>query len=235
MEPGRNLMSKAFASGEPVVNWILRGIDLPSDKVAREKVYDFVMTILVREGLATGGMVFGKPNEEDAKELECGILFKECDREKDFQNSILKQAKLIGRSLGTYFGLARSGVAAAAGPFSHALFSNTVQTYFNRGTFYDKTSSAFHAKHGPKTLHWYISAVGVDPDSQGKGLGKTLLGKMGDLADQVGMSVYLECAGAKNKGFYQKMGFAETAVEFLEDGTDDSSETLYLMIRPLQQ
>jgi ribosomal protein S18 acetylase RimI-like enzyme len=80
--------------------------------------------------------------------------------------------------------------------------------------------------------HWYITSVGVDPELQGKGYGKLILmNQMGDLADECNMDVYLECAGAFNKAFYEKMGFEEVRVETLDDGTDGIEETVYLVVR----
>lgn len=229
--PARMLMANAFASGEPVVDWLMRNINVPQDDSKdRRQAYDFALSFAVRDGLANGGLVFGKAKDDDANQLECGILFREYDPTIDSSNNIAKDIKSAATILGTYAELKLHGMTRAA-PFN-GFFSLPTQTFFKRGMHYDTVSKGFHKKYGPTHAHWYISSVGVDPESQGKGYGKLLMKQMGDLADECDMDVYLECAGAFNKGFYEKMGFEEVGVESLEDGTDDATEVVYLMTRP---
>lgn len=229
-EPTRNLMSKAFASGEPVVDWITSKSNLPLAK--RAEAYKFVMSFPIQDGLSRGGLTFGKPKEEsEHSELECGILFREYDPEKE--PTLSEELCTAGKQLETYAELDSAG--GIPEPFNLGLLSKPTRSYFQRGILYDKLSKSFHKTYGPKGLHWYITAVGVDPECQGKGHGKTLMGQMGNLADEVGMDVYLECAGTKNKGFYEKMGFEEVGIEKVWDGSDeDDAATVHLMIRPHQ-
>mmetsp|Transcript_2948 Transcript_2948/g.3955 ORF Transcript_2948/g.3955 Transcript_2948/m.3955 type:complete len:204 (+) Transcript_2948:2-613(+) len=188
------------------------------------------MSFPVRDGLANGGLVFGKAKEDDVNgELECGILFREHDPAIASRTNPIKEMKTIATILGTYAELKSQGETHSA-PFA-GFFSSPTQTYFDRGLHYNKVSKQFHEKYGPSHSHWYITSVGVDPESQGKGYGKLLMKQMGDLADECNMDVYLECAGAFNKSFYEKMGYDEVGVETLADGTDGVEETLYLMVR----
>jgi GNAT superfamily N-acetyltransferase len=56
---------------------------------------------------------------------------------------------------------------------------------------------------------WYLSIVGISPPFQGRGLGKGLLKEILALADSAGISTYLETFVARNKKFYQQLGYVE--------------------------
>jgi ribosomal protein S18 acetylase RimI-like enzyme len=55
--------------------------------------------------------------------------------------------------------------------------------------------------------HWYLAAIGVDPNAAGTGLGSELLKPVLKVADAQGKSCYLETALGDNKPFYEKHGF----------------------------
>lgn len=86
---------------------------------------------------------------------------------------------------------------------------------------YDKLSKGFHKTHRPKGLHWYIIAIGVNPECQGKGHGKTLMGQMGNPADEVEWT-----SSSKNKGFYKKIVFQEVGIETVWDGSDEATSVM---------
>lgn len=230
LEPTRTLMAKAFASGEPIVDWLVRDLDIPGNDQPQERLnsYEFCMTFPLRDGFSQGGLVLSKGGKDRSDTMECGILFREYDPAIDGKKSIRKAIKAAVTGLSTYF---RMGNGRKVGPFQ-GFFSKATQSYFDKGAFYDAISSKFHSQYGPSDAHWYITAVGVDPASQGKGHGKTLMSRMGTLADEVGMDIYLECAGARNKYFYEKMGFQEVGMELLDDGKGDIAQEVFLMIRP---
>lgn len=73
------------------------------------------------------------------------------------------------------------------------------------------------AKHVPADA-WYLSIVGVHPDVQGRGLGRTLLSPTLDEATAAGHACYLETFTPENLGFYERLGFAPVA-DFLEPTT----------------
>jgi ribosomal protein S18 acetylase RimI-like enzyme len=226
MQSTRNLMAKAFSSGEPVVDWLVRDIDIPQDDLQKRlDTYKFLVSFPIKDALSQGSLVLGKGSEQV---MECGVLFREYDPETDGKKGIKKELKSAFHSLSTYFGM---GKARKVGPFKGFLSKQT-QAFFNKGSFFDGVSSSFHSKYGPSAPHWYITFVGVDPDRQGKGHGKQLMGQLGALADEVGMDVYLECAGARNKGFYEKMGFQQVGLGYLDDGTSGEKQEICLMIRP---
>lgn len=61
--------------------------------------------------------------------------------------------------------------------------------------------------------HWYLAALGVDPELQGQGRGSALVQEGADRADQEGVPCYLETSRERNLPFYERHGFevVETA------------------------
>ncbi len=55
--------------------------------------------------------------------------------------------------------------------------------------------------------HWYLPAVGVEPESQGRGLGSALIRSGVSRADQEGTPIYLETETEYNVGYYERLGF----------------------------
>jgi ribosomal protein S18 acetylase RimI-like enzyme len=67
--------------------------------------------------------------------------------------------------------------------------------------------------------HFYLSALGVDPDRQGEGIGTALLQPVLDRCDRDRIPAYLEAAVARNVLLYERVRFA--VVEEIDlPGTD---------------
>ena len=62
-------------------------------------------------------------------------------------------------------------------------------------------------RHVPEP-HFYLSALGVEPDRQGEGIGTALLQPVLDRADRDRVASYLETATARNVLLYERLGFA---------------------------
>jgi ribosomal protein S18 acetylase RimI-like enzyme len=58
---------------------------------------------------------------------------------------------------------------------------------------------------GPR--HWYVWLLGVDPASQGRGVGSALLGSLCERANRDREPVYLDTTFERNLVFYQRLGF----------------------------
>ena len=56
--------------------------------------------------------------------------------------------------------------------------------------------------------HWYLQAVGVEPASQGKGIGSALVRAGMRRADRDNTLVYLETETESNVAYYEHLGFA---------------------------
>lgn len=55
--------------------------------------------------------------------------------------------------------------------------------------------------------HFYLSALGVDPERQGEGIGSALLQPVLDRCDRAGIPAYLETAVARNVLLYERHRF----------------------------
>ena len=66
-----------------------------------------------------------------------------------------------------------------------------------------------HALEGahPKEPHWYLKAIGVDPDWQGRGVASPLLRSRLERCDQEGQPAYLETSKPDNVPLYEHFGF----------------------------
>jgi len=80
--------------------------------------------------------------------------------------------------------------------------------------------------HVPRP-HFYLSALGVEPDRQGTGTGTALMQPVLARCDRDGTPAYLETAAARNVLLYKRLGFA--VVEEMDlPGTDVHG---WLMVR----
>jgi len=76
--------------------------------------------------------------------------------------------------------------------------------------------------------HWYLSALGVDPERQREGIGSSLLSLVLGRADAEGVPAYLEAATARNVLLYERHGFV-VVEELILPRTDVRG---WLMLRP---
>jgi ribosomal protein S18 acetylase RimI-like enzyme len=82
-------------------------------------------------------------------------------------------------------------------------------------------------QHVP-TAHWYLSALGVEPERQGEGIGSALLAPVLAHADATGLPCYLETAVGRNVLLYERHGF-DVVEELVLPSTDVHG---WLMLRP---
>lgn len=81
--------------------------------------------------------------------------------------------------------------------------------------------------------YYFCNIVTVNPEAQGKGIGKMLFKKVTDKADEEGRKCYLESSRAEpNMAIYERMGF-KLAKEMTCDDDGDAI-TLYCMMREPQ-
>ena len=59
----------------------------------------------------------------------------------------------------------------------------------------------------PKEAHWYLPLIGVDPASQGRGLGAALMRHATERCDRDGLPAYLESSNPRNISLYERHGF----------------------------
>jgi len=82
-------------------------------------------------------------------------------------------------------------------------------------------------EHHPKTPHWYLPMIGVDPARQGEGVGSSLLAKALERVDAEGLPAYLESSNPANIPLYRRHGFEVVAEIQAAD-----SPVMYPMSRP---
>jgi GNAT superfamily N-acetyltransferase len=82
-------------------------------------------------------------------------------------------------------------------------------------------------QHAPMA-HWYLSALGVEPERQGEGIGSALLAPVLAEADATGFACYLETAVGRNVLLYERHGF-DVVEELVLPHTDVHG---WLMLRP---
>ena len=71
----------------------------------------------------------------------------------------------------------------------------------------------------PEEPHWYLGSVGVEPESQGRGLGTALMRPILERCDREGLPAYLEASTPRNRACYERQGFEVTEeFRFPKDG-----------------
>jgi GNAT superfamily N-acetyltransferase len=65
-------------------------------------------------------------------------------------------------------------------------------------------------KDHPHEPHYYLPFMGVEPASQGRGMGSALLFPVLQRCDADGVAAYLEASSPRNRDLYERHGFAVT-------------------------
>jgi ribosomal protein S18 acetylase RimI-like enzyme len=73
-------------------------------------------------------------------------------------------------------------------------------------------------KRHPKEPHYYLFVLGVEPELQGRGLGRGLLARMSARADAEGVPCYLETDKERNVRLYQGAGYRVVTDETVPTG-----------------
>jgi ribosomal protein S18 acetylase RimI-like enzyme len=77
---------------------------------------------------------------------------------------------------------------------------------YRRFDAYMSYADRLHGRYAPES-HWYLWVLGVDPPSQGKGIGGRLIQPVLARASADGTACYLETEMERNVRFYEKYGF----------------------------
>jgi GNAT superfamily N-acetyltransferase len=70
----------------------------------------------------------------------------------------------------------------------------------------------------PEEPHWYLAAIGSDPDVRGKGFGQALMRSRLERCDAEYCPAYLESTKAENVPYYTRFGFTLTGEIVLPNG-----------------
>jgi GNAT superfamily N-acetyltransferase len=69
--------------------------------------------------------------------------------------------------------------------------------------------NAIEKKH-PHEPHWYLLALGVEPELQGRAIGTQLMAPVLERCDREGTPAYLESSKERNVPLYERNGFRVT-------------------------
>jgi ribosomal protein S18 acetylase RimI-like enzyme len=78
-----------------------------------------------------------------------------------------------------------------------------------------------------REAHWYFPYIGVAPESQGRGLGASLMRPTLERCDANGLPAYLEASNERCAALYERLGF-----NVLDELRLGDSPPLRLMLRP---
>lgn len=70
-------------------------------------------------------------------------------------------------------------------------------------------TEAAAGRHRPQVPHWYLAAIGIATDAQGRGAASALIRHRLAAADAGGHGTYLESSKTANVPIYERYGFAE--------------------------
>lgn len=73
-------------------------------------------------------------------------------------------------------------------------------------------------QHHPSEPHYYLQSIGVEPELQGRGLGKALLAPVLERCDAEQWPAFLETAQERNLPLYRSRGFVELSRAALAGG-----------------
>ncbi|MHB8691337.1 MAG: GNAT family N-acetyltransferase [Solirubrobacteraceae bacterium] len=77
--------------------------------------------------------------------------------------------------------------------------------------------TAMEAKH-PQSYHYYLPFIGVEPGSQGRGIGSALMQPILERCDREQIPAYLEASSPRNLVLYERHGFEVTEQLELPEG-----------------
>ena len=123
------------------------------------------------------------------------------------------------RPFPSFLGMVRAGMLRVSFRFGW--------TGFQRLSAFDHMATALHRAHAPGP-HWYLWAIGVEPEHQGRGLAGSLMQPVLSRADAEGLPSYLETHKETNVRIYKRYGFDVVA----ESGAAGHPGKIWGMIRP---
>lgn len=227
IDEGIRLLGTTFAMMEPVSRWIMEDFLSKHSEMSlteeETKMAVFGLSLPVLENLyyPYGGTMIGKRDEQTGELQGCIVL-----REYDTKAQETWWNRNIVATLMPFLVFAMTflkfGIPSA---FMEKQNGKKVDHLNKTGKHLDKQFKEWHHMYAPKH-HWYIGQVGTSPKFQGKGVGRKLMTKINDAADDLQMSCYLETKGDRNVRFYESLGYKVVATRTLEDPYEPSHKPL---------
>eukprot|EP00545_Synedropsis_sp_CCMP1620_P006036 CAMPEP_0119013912 /NCGR_PEP_ID=MMETSP1176-20130426/9219_1 /TAXON_ID=265551 /ORGANISM="Synedropsis recta cf, Strain CCMP1620" /LENGTH=256 /DNA_ID=CAMNT_0006967039 /DNA_START=40 /DNA_END=810 /DNA_ORIENTATION=+ len=218
-------ISRSFAGSEttpaePISSWVFRDILPKQGEPERVESYKFLMAFAIEDVFRHGGISFGH-SDENGRLQSCAII-REFDPAIEFNGKHHWDGFVAGLMGFWIFIKAKIG-----GTLPSAFTDESAMKMLEeKGKQFDKDLKELHKLYGPKEKHFYVFNVATDPDLQGRGYGGQLMNQINEISDASGLPCYLECAGEKNRSFYEKFGFKTVKQHPLVDRKDNSQQFL---------
>lgn len=228
---GRSFAGTETVSGEPLMDWIAEQFDDLS-RAQWQEATRFFMSYVVAEALRKGAVAFGKslpPTGSDSRDYASVVIVREYSAPSE-DGWIVKAVDSIREALTTGGLIASIGLPAVLTQKQWSQASKGATRVFDNMAKCYKTN---HKSIMSNELHWYINMVGSDPECSGKGHGSQLMQQVMTLADEAGMSCFLEANDEKNRRFYEKFGFkCERTGEIQNEwNPEGESHPVFYMVR----
>jgi ribosomal protein S18 acetylase RimI-like enzyme len=85
-----------------------------------------------------------------------------------------------------------------------------IRVFGRRLTLALRARLRMEARHPKSPPHFYLAVLGVEPESQGSGLGSRLMHPVLERLDREGVPAYLESSTPRSRALYERHGFAVT-------------------------
>jgi ribosomal protein S18 acetylase RimI-like enzyme len=236
----RHALGKSFCGtpqvdGEPNVTWIVGST--VNQKLAeqstsyvnsKEGLYTFIMSYVTNQAFRENGFILNKMTAD--QQIGATVLLVEIKQQGCFRK--LREAwndTFLILRLALRGGIPK--IVQEKTPEDKQL----ARPILARADHMLALMSQWHKEYAPHS-HWYVKALGTNPDCQGQGFGSAMMRRMNEMADAHQRDLYLECGEEKNKNFYQKFGYQVVGANLVEDPTGTEKPVqVYCMLRPYQR
>ena len=213
----RRLIGPVFGAHEPLTMWMMESFENGKDA----NLNAFTMGFYIYEYLyAHGGTVLGKRSANGTLEAAAVLgVHNGGTRSSHGCWNWVKGAMIFTRALLSIFWHSPGGLSRE---MYHAKFTSERRQFDRRVDLMNKAYAHHRKKVGMEGKYWYVALVAVHPESQGKGLGREIMHRIGHIADQQQIACYLETFGDKNIRFYQSLGYEIASNIKIVDETEPS-------------
>jgi ribosomal protein S18 acetylase RimI-like enzyme len=221
----RRLIGPCFGLMEPSTQWVFEPCPNPKD----EKLNAMAIGTRIHPILHTqGGTILG--TRDDQGLLESAIVV----REYDTSRKVTCWQK-VKESFSFFAALIAIHRDTGLPPeFTSRKLKDARREVYERADILEEVYGDQHSKFGPIGPHWYICYVAVSPQSQGRGIGRGIMRRLGRAADEQQMPCYLETSSERNIRLYESVGYKVVSTCVLEDKRKTSSVSCVGMVREPQ-
>ena len=205
---GRGMCGTSDHLPEPANHWQI-GPELQNcDDPQRREVVEFIMTVYLeaQHNPDWEGSEFLATRDADGAITAVAL----CHRMEAGEESFLSKLASPFRRASALFAAAKSGVPGLFAdklPADQQKVAKVRASIRLRGSAVEEGVDHMHAASQP-SAHWYVAALAVEPESQGKGLGKKLLSAVSRIADSEGLPCYLDCGSERHCRIYERSGYS---------------------------